>query len=92
MSEMTRRDALSRLALAFAAAGTDRPFPRAGGPPPCSADHIGGWRHATLPKALTTVEFRTLERLTDLIIPSENGKPGAGARPACRRGSTPCLA
>ena len=30
-------------------------------------------------KALTLPQFCTLERLTDLIIPSENGKPGAVA-------------
>ena len=31
------------------------------------------------PKALTDHEYRTLVRLTDLIIPVENGKPGAVA-------------
>jgi hypothetical protein len=30
-----------------------------------------------VPKALSLHEFRTLERLTDLIIPVENGRPGA---------------
>ena len=34
---------------------------------------------AYTPKALTAHEYRTLERLTDLIIPVENGKPGAVA-------------
>ena len=29
------------------------------------------------PKALSAQQFRTLERLTDLIIPVDNGKPGA---------------
>jgi hypothetical protein len=29
------------------------------------------------PKAFSTHEYRTLERLTDLIIPVENGNPGA---------------
>ena len=29
------------------------------------------------PKSFTPTEFRTLERLTDLIIPVENGAPGA---------------
>jgi hypothetical protein len=29
------------------------------------------------PRSFTASEFRTLERLTDLIIPVENGKPGA---------------
>ena len=32
---------------------------------------------AYTPKALSAHAFRTLERLTDLIIPVENGKPGA---------------
>src|SRR5262245_39096596 len=72
MSEITRREALSRLATAFATAAT--------------IDHVlareahafvqqmaGGYS----PKALSAAEFRTLERLTDLIIPVENGKPGA---------------
>jgi len=31
------------------------------------------------PKALTPHEYKTLERLTDLIIPVENGAPGAVA-------------
>ena len=71
MSEITRREALSRIAAAFAAAAT--------------VDHVlardayafvqqtaGG-----APTALSAGEFRTLERLADLIIPVENGKPGA---------------
>ena len=29
------------------------------------------------PKTFTAAQFKTLERLTDLIIPVENGKPGA---------------
>ena len=76
MSEMTRRDALSRLAVAFAAAGTiDRLLAQ-------EVHHLvqqttSAAGDTYLPKALTTVEFRTLERLTDLIIPSENGKAGA---------------
>ena len=75
MSEMTRRDALSRLALAFAAAGTiDRVLAQ-------EVHHLvqqtTGNRDTYVLKALTLPEFRTLERLTDLIIPSENGKPGA---------------
>ena len=79
MSEITRRDALSRIAFAFGAAGVvDR------------ADYLvaqelhhsvqqaaSGSGGAYVPKALTARQFRTLERLTDLIIPVENGKPGA---------------
>ena len=30
-----------------------------------------------MPKALSAEQFRTLERLTDLIIPADDGKPGA---------------
>ena len=75
MSEMTRRDALNRLALAFAAAGTiDRVLAQ-------EVHHVIQQTTAAggtyVPKALSTAEFRTLERLTDHIIPTENGKPGA---------------
>jgi gluconate 2-dehydrogenase gamma chain len=74
-SDLTRRDALRRLGLALMAAGTvDR----------LSAEeihHIAGNGQASTssytPKALTAAEFATLERLTDLIIPIENGAPGA---------------
>jgi hypothetical protein len=74
-SDLTRRDALRRLGLALMAAGTvDR----------LSAEevhHIAGSGQATTgpytPKTLTASEFATLERLTDLIIPIENGAPGA---------------
>lgn len=74
MSEITRRDALARLAAAFAAA--------------TAIDHgLAREVHAfvqqaagpgdAVPRALTPQQFRTLERLVDLIIPVENGKPGA---------------
>jgi hypothetical protein len=72
MSEITRRQALGRLATAFAAG--------------VAFDHwLAADLHAQLrssgaaaaPKALSPQQFRTLERLTDLIIPVENGKPGA---------------
>ena len=74
-NDLTRRDALRRLGLALMAAGTlDR----------LSAEevhHIAGSGQAAAgpytPKALTQTEFATLERLTDLIIPIENGAPGA---------------
>jgi hypothetical protein len=72
---LTRRDALRRLGLALMAAGTvDR----------LSAEeihHLAGHGQAATspytPKALTATEFATLERLTDLIVPIENGAPGA---------------
>ena len=71
MSDITRRQALGHLATAFAAGiaidqwlGADLHAQlRAGG--------------AAAPKALSPQQFRTLERLTDLIIPVENGRPGA---------------
>src|SRR5438045_658204 len=72
MSEITRRQALGHLAAAFAAGVV--------------ADHwLATELHAQLrsagasgaPKALSAQQFRTLERLADLIIPVENGRPGA---------------
>ena len=45
-----------------------------------SAAAAGG---AYTPKTFSPAQYRTLERLTDLIIPVENGAPGAleaGAR------------
>jgi hypothetical protein len=75
MFDITRRDALRRLGLALMATGVlDR----------LSAEeihHIAGSGQAAAgpytPKVLTSAEFATLERLTDLIIPVENGAPGA---------------
>jgi hypothetical protein len=77
MSEISRRDALRRLGLALMTAGAlDR----------LSAEevhHFAGTAQVGsgpyTPKALTPPEFATLERLTDLIIPVENGAPGAVA-------------
>ena len=75
MSDITRRDVVRRLGLALMAAGTlDR----------LAAEEIhafaaqasasaGGYA----PKAFSAHEYATLERLTDLIIPVENGRPGA---------------
>ena len=74
MSRLTRRDALTRLATAFAGAA--------------AIDYaLAGEAHAFVsqtmvagvytPKALSPGQFKTLERLTDLIIPLDNGKPGA---------------
>lgn len=75
MSEITRRDALQRLALAFAAAGVVDPADAQ------TAHHAareaarasGGY----VPKALSAREFATLDRLTDLILPVDGDKPGA---------------
>ncbi len=76
MSELTRREALHRLALTIAAAGLVDPIAaqEAHHAVRQSAAASGG---SYVPKALSVAEFRTLERLTDLIIPAEAGKPGA---------------
>jgi gluconate 2-dehydrogenase gamma chain len=71
-SSLSRRDALRRLGLALMAAGVlDR----------VSAEEVhqlaGGQTGPFTPKTLSPAEFKTLERLTDLIIPVENGAPGA---------------
>jgi hypothetical protein len=75
MSEVSRRDVLRRLAFALTAAGTlDRVSAQ-------EVHHLAaqaqGSNGSYAPRALTAHEFRTLERLTDLIIPVENGAPGA---------------
>jgi hypothetical protein len=77
MSEISRRDVLRRIGLAFMATGViDRVSAQ-------EVHHIamaaqtGGTPYT--PKALNDHEYRTLEKLTDFIIPVENGKPGAVA-------------
>src|SRR5215203_5588427 len=72
MSEITRRDALTRIASAFAAtAAIDYALGR----------DVHAFTQAArgpyVPKALNAQQFRTLEALTDLIIPVDNSKPGA---------------
>ena len=75
MSSISRRDAVRRLGLVLMATGTlDR----------LSAEevhHLVGLGQTPAapytPRTLTGAEFATLERLTDLIIPIENGAPGA---------------
>src|SRR5215213_6676188 len=77
MSELSRRDVLRRLGLALLAAGAlDR----------VSAQEVHqmasvaqGSAGPYAPKAMSADAYRSLERLTDLIIPVENGKPGAVA-------------
>jgi hypothetical protein len=76
MSDISRRDVLRRIGLALMASGAlDR----------VSAQEVHQMATAQgaagpyAPKALTEHGYRTLERLTDLIIPVENGKPGAVA-------------
>ena len=76
MSDMSRRDVLRRIALAVASVGVvDRVSAQ-------EVHHLasqattasGGWY---APTALSEHEYKTVERLTDLIIPVENGAPGA---------------
>ena len=67
----SRREVLSRLATAFAGAvAIDQGLAR-------EAHALVRQTAGRAPIALSAHEFRTLERLADLIIPVENGKPGA---------------
>jgi hypothetical protein len=76
MSEISRRDALGRLALAFVAAGAiDEVDARQAHTAAHQAVAAAGGRHT--PKALNAPRYRTLERLTDLIVPADGDKPGA---------------
>ena len=78
MSEISRRDALRRLALAFTATGLiDRVAAEEVHHMTSQAAAAAGGTYS--PKTFTAPQFRTLERLTDLIIPVENGAPGAVA-------------
>jgi Gluconate 2-dehydrogenase subunit 3 len=75
MSDITRRDVLRRLALTLTAAGTlDRVAAQ-------EVHHLTALAQASTggytPKTFNAHEYRTLERLADLIIPVENGAPGA---------------
>jgi gluconate 2-dehydrogenase gamma chain len=74
MSEMSRRDVLRRLAAALVATGTlDRVAAQE--VHHFAAQAAGSGTYA--PQSFTAAQFRTLERLADLIIPVENGAPGA---------------
>jgi gluconate 2-dehydrogenase gamma chain len=76
MSDISRRDALRRLGLVMAATGfVDRAAAQ-------EVHQMAGDARATAggmysPRALSAHDYKTLERLTDLIIPVENGAPGA---------------
>ena len=75
MSDLSRRDVLQRLAAAMAAAAAfDVTDARAAHDAVHQASAAAGGRYT--PKALSTHELATLERLTDLIIPADH-KPGA---------------
>jgi len=76
MSDISRRDALRRLALALTATGlVDRVAAAEVHELTSQAAAAAGGTYA--PKTFTAAQYRTLERLTDLIIPLENGAPGA---------------
>ncbi len=76
MSDITRRDALRRLALTLGVAGiVDRVAAQEVHQMAAQAAAGGAYT----PKGLTPHEYRTLERLTDLVVPVENGSPGAVA-------------
>jgi gluconate 2-dehydrogenase gamma chain len=78
MSEISRRDALRRLGVALMATGAlDRVAAEEIHHLAAEAQAAAGGPYT--PKTFTGDEYRTLERLTDLIIPVENGKPGAVA-------------
>ena len=89
MSEISRREALARLAAAFAAAGTiDRLTAQEAHTAAHQAAAATGGVYK--PAALSAEQFRTLERLVDLIVPEDQGKPGAVAGLGCRHGLTAC--
>ena len=76
MSDITRRDALRRLALALTATGVlDRLGAEQVHALTAQAQAAAGGAYT--PRTFTAAQFHTLERLTDLIIPVEDGKPGA---------------
>lgn len=76
MSDITRRDVLRRLGLTLMATGVlDRVSAQAVHQM-ATASQAGG---PYTPKALSDHAYGTLVRLTDVIIPVENGKPGAVA-------------
>ena len=87
MSDITRREALNRLAVAFAAAGVIDQLTASDLHAAVLQSTAGGGPYA--PKALDAHQFLTLSRLTDLIIPVEDNRPGAvqAAVPAWIRGA-----
>lgn len=76
MSEISRRDLLRRLALTLTASGiVDRASAQEVHHLAAQATNASGGAYK--PMALSAHEYVALERLTDLIIPVENGAPGA---------------
>src|SRR5262245_61359555 len=74
MSDLTRRDILQRVAMAIAAAATFDKLDAQEIHHMVETQAAGG---AYTPTALSAHEYKTVERLSDLIVPVENGKPGA---------------
>jgi gluconate 2-dehydrogenase gamma chain len=74
MSEISRREALTHLAAAFAAAGA---IDRVAALEAHELVRQVAAGEAPAPAALTAGQFRTLQRLADLVVPSEAGRPGA---------------
>jgi hypothetical protein len=78
MSDFSRRDALRRLGLVLITSGfVDRMAAQEVHHMARQSGAASGGTYS--PKALSAHAYRTLERLTDLIIPVENGAPGAVA-------------
>jgi hypothetical protein len=78
MSEISRRDAVRRLAMVLASTGAlDAVGAQTIHAMTAEAQAASGGTYS--PKTFTAAQFRLLERLTDLIIPVEDGKPGAVA-------------
>src|SRR6478736_1923344 len=78
MSDISRRDALRRLGLVLMTTGViDRVSAQEVHQMAGAASAASGGAYT--PKALSAHAYQTLDRLTDLIIPVENGAPGAAA-------------
>ena len=77
MSEISRRDVLRRIGLALMATGAIDRVSAQEVHHIAMAQQAGGGAYT--PKALSDHEYRTLEKLTDFIVPVESGKPGAVA-------------
>jgi hypothetical protein len=79
MSEISRREVLRRIGAALVATGAiDRVAAQEVHHLALSGTQAAG-SGTYAPKALTDHEYRTLEKLTDVIIPVEDAKPGAVA-------------
>src|SRR5438874_10573280 len=77
MSDITRRDVLRRLGVTLMATGVLDRVSAQEVHHLAMAQSSGNGTYS--PKALSDHEYGTLVRLTDLIVPVEDGKPGAVA-------------